>query len=238
MTDRHRKHEPTDEPVRSEEPARSDAPERSDADFTDLEDRLRQDRLDDPGDLFFARLQQQVMQEVEKRPAPRRETGAPLVAAARRHPLRYAALGALAAALLLALGLLLMRSREARETLAPKAGNSIGQLASLGLTPPAAASSKKSGRQWLREQDQELPVDSVADLDKAQLPTLVALLRQEASSLLLTGDEDDQVETAPTVEAAVDHLNLKEMRAVYQALKKSLAASPRQGKTLKPMGSG
>lgn len=174
-----------------------------------LEAELRRDRLEDPGDDFFADLEQRVMKQVADRP-PRRPWWH--LGSVRQWLWQPAPVAALAAAAAVALVVVWVGGPGGVEEVQLRDTVSFGG-GSFTVRPAPRRST--SGEAWFAQLP---PTEDLWAVEDRDLPALLALLAAEDP------DEDDDALEAPlgepVGEQSLNRLNEAQLRALERVLKK------------------
>ena len=191
----------------------------TDPEISALEAELREDRLPDPGDAFFAELEERVMQRVAKRPAPRRSPWSGLGELWRWlwRPAPVAALVGAAAAVLVAVLLLLDHTPASQSSNKRVVGKTVPDAGGVAQKRPA------TGKQWLAQLP---PAGTLSDLDESSLPALFGLL-SEADDLVGPEDDDD-LGGEPVTEQSLEGLTEAQLRALGKELEGKPVKRPRR----------
>lgn len=176
-----------------------------------LETELRQDRLEDPGDDFFADMEKRVLREADQRPAPRRPWWR--AGGLGRWLWRPAPVAALAGAAVVALVVVWVGG--AGGPLEISSVSSPHTVSRAGDRRPAPKAPQ--GDAWFAELP---PTEDLWAVEDKDLPALLALLSTEVGE---AGDADDEPGGAapgePVGEQSLKALSPDELRALERLLK-------------------
>jgi len=192
----------------------------TDPEISALEAELRADKLADPGDAFFTELEERVMQEVAKRPAPQRSPWSRLEELWRWmwRPAPVAALTGAAAAVLVAV--LLLQGHT------PAGQSPDRKIARPKAVPDGGGVAKKApltGEQWLAQLP---PASDLSELDDKSLPDVLAQLSEVDD--LVGPEEDDELAGEPVTERSLEGLTEAQLRALSKELEGKPVKRPRR----------